>query len=182
MKIYTKKGDTGKTSTLGGTRLVKHHVKIEAYGTVDELNAYLGMLRDQDISDTIKNDLISIQDRLFSIGSYLAADADKKDQRLPSLKNEFIQDLENQIDEMQEILPEMKHFVLPGGHPAVSICHISRCVCRRAERRISQLSEIETINPIILPFLNRLSDYLFMLGRKLSMDLNVKEIPWIPNK
>ena len=182
MKIYTKKGDTGKTSTLGGTMLAKHNIKIEAYGTVDELNAHLGLLRDQDVSDTLKNSLILIQDRLFSIGSHLASDENKKDQRLPILKNEFILDLEDQIDEMDAILPEMRNFILPGGHSVVSICHISRCVCRRAERCISQLSDEETINPLILPFLNRLSDYLFMLGRKLGMDLNAKEIPWVPNK
>jgi cob(I)alamin adenosyltransferase len=181
MKIYTKKGDTGKTSTLGGTQLSKHHVKIEAYGTVDELNANLGWLRDQDISETVKNNLMLIQDRLFSIGSYLASDINKKDQRLPELKNEFILNLEDQIDEMHAILPEMKNFILPGGHSVVSICHIARCVCRRAERNVSELSEEETINPVILPFLNRLSDYLFMLGRKLSMDLGAKEIPWAPN-
>ncbi|HAW52704.1 MAG TPA: cob(I)yrinic acid a,c-diamide adenosyltransferase [Flavobacteriales bacterium] len=182
MKIYTKKGDNGETSTLGGSRLVKHHIKIEAYGTVDELNAYLGMLRDQEISQAIKNEVILIQDRLFSIGSYLASDQDKKDQRLPDLKSEFIEDLERQIDKMDELLPVMKNFILPGGHPAVSVCHISRCVCRRAERRVSELGEIERINPVILPFLNRLSDYLFMLGRKISLDLHAKEIPWIPNK
>ena len=182
MKIYTKKGDSGKTSTLGGTLLPKHNLKIEAYGTVDEVNAFLGWLRDQNIDDSTKGNIITIQDQLFSIGAHLASDVEKKDLRLPELKNQFILDLEGQIDEMETFLPEMKNFILPGGHPAVSACHISRVVCRRAERCVSHLSEKEIINPIILPYLNRLSDYLFVLSRKLSKDLGSKEVPWLPKK
>jgi cob(I)alamin adenosyltransferase len=180
MKIYTKKGDTGTTQLIGGTRIPKHHIKIEAYGTVDELNSYIGLIRDQDIEFDVKNQLITIQDRLFTIGSHLAEDKSKSNMKLPQIDENDVTYLEELIDKMETKLPEMKSFVLPGGHTTVSFCHITRCVCRRAERIVTHLSEIETVLPIILAYLNRLSDYLFVLSRKFTYDLNSIETPWKP--
>lgn len=170
----------GKTSTYGGRTLPKHHVKIDAYGTVDELNSNLGLLRDLVSDSEFKKELLNIQDRLFSIGSHLASESGKS-QRLPILKASFITELENSIDAMEAALPEMKTFLLPGGHQTVSVCHICRSVCRRAERAVSHLSELEEINALVLPYMNRLSDYLFVLSRKIAKDSNTIEQPWIPN-
>lgn len=179
-KIYTKTGDKGQTSLIGGTRLPKHHVRIEAYGTVDELNSHIGLLRDV-IENKITIDLlIHIQDRLFTIGSHLASDPIKSKMQLPPIFEEDIKALENAIDTINEKVPEMKSFVLPGGHVYVSYCHIARCVCRRAERAVLRLSDIEKVEEIHSKYLNRLSDYLFMLSRWLTLDLNAKEIPWKP--
>lgn len=180
MKIYTKKGDKGSTGLIGGTRLPKHHILIESYGTVDELNSYIGLLRDLIGKKEITDILIEVQDRLFTIGSHLASDPEKSKMTLPELVETDIVFLENQIDVMDSNLPPMKFFVLPGGHVSVSHCHIARCVCRRAERLISQLSEGEKVNPLISAYMNRLSDYLFMLSRQLAHDLNVEETPWKP--
>ncbi|MEY4593685.1 MAG: hypothetical protein RIQ47_95 [Bacteroidota bacterium] len=182
MKIYTRKGDEGATSLIGGTRVPKHHLKIEAYGTVDELNSWLGMLRDQSISETYRQQLMRIQDRLFVIGALLANDAAASKMKLPQLSEEDVTSLENAMDAMEAELPEMKNFVLPGGHPVVSQCHIARCVCRRAERNAVHLNEAESVDKLILKYLNRLSDYLFVLSRKLSRDLGASELPWIPEK
>lgn len=182
MKIYTKKGDTGTTQLLGGTRVSKGNLKIESYGTIDELNSYIGLIRDQEISETYKNQLIEIQDRLFTIGAHLATDLEKSKMKLPTILALDIENLENWIDEMEKQLPEMKSFVLPGGHSTVSYCHISRCVCRRAERIIVLLNESEHVEPLIFQYINRLSDYLFVLSRKLSLDLNAKEQPWTPRQ
>ena len=180
MKIYTKKGDTGKTSLIGGTRVSKNHIRIEAYGTVDELNSWVGLLRDE-IKDTGSvNTLIKIQNRLFTVGSLLAADPKKNKMKLPQLAEQDVTLLENEIDRMNESLPPIKYFLLPGGHTLVSYCHIARCVCRRAERCVTNLSEKSNVAPIIIKYLNRLSDYLFVLSRKISSDLSVKEIPWKP--
>jgi cob(I)alamin adenosyltransferase len=179
-KVYTKTGDKGETSLLGGTRLPKHHIRIEAYGTVDELNSYIGLVRDQAIDAHSKTVLIEIQDRLFTLGSLLAADPKKNKMKLPEVQEEDVTYLEKEIDKMDEVLPEMKHFVLPGGNTTVSFCHIARCVCRRAERATLKLSENEEVAPIIVKYLNRLSDYLFVLSRKLAMDSNAEEIPWKP--
>ncbi|MCD6066612.1 MAG: ATP:cob(I)alamin adenosyltransferase [Bacteroidetes bacterium] len=179
-KVYTKTGDKGQTSLLGGTRLPKHHIRIEAYGTVDELNSYIGLVRDQAIDAHSKAVLIEIQDRLFTLGSLLAADPKKNKMKLPEVSEEDVTYLEKEIDKMDEVLPEMKHFVLPGGHTTVSFCHIARCVCRRAERATLKLSENEEVGEIIIKYLNRLSDYLFVLSRKLAMDSNAEEIPWKP--
>lgn len=179
MKIYTKRGDDGTTSTYGGRKLPKHHLKIEAYGSVDELNSTLGSLRDMDIDPGFRKEIIDIQDRLFTIGSHLASDPGK-DQKLPVLRENMINELEVSIDKMDETLPEMKNFLLPGGHPVVSACHVCRCVCRRAERAVTHLGEMEEIHPVILPYMNRLSDYLFVLGRKMANDLGISEVPWIP--
>jgi len=177
-KIYTKTGDQGQTSLLGGTRLPKHHIRIEAYGTVDELNSHIGLLRDViDEKNTIDL-LIYIQDRLFTIGSHLAADPKKNKMQLPSVHEEDVIALEKAIDDITEQVPEMKSFVLPGGHIYVSYCHIARCVCRRAERAVLRLAENEKVEDIHVKYLNRLSDYLFMLSRWITMDKKANEIPW----
>ncbi len=189
MKIYTKTGDKGETSLFGGTRVPKHHIRIESYGTVDELNSYIGLLRDQQVDETTSHMLVEIQDRLFTIGSILATDPEKnklkngKDRlNIPKISEEDIQKLEQSIDKMNEELPEMTHFILPGGHQSVSFCHIARCVCRRAERLSTALYDMEPFEELVLQYLNRLSDYLFVLARKLSKDLQADEIQWIPKK
>lgn len=178
MKVYTKTGDKGQTSLIGGTRVPKHHIRIESYGTVDELNSYIGLIRDQSIDENSRKTLIEIQDRLFTIGSSLASDPEKSKMKIPDLKEEDVTFLENEIDKMNETLPEMHSFVLPGGHTTVSYCHIARCVCRRAERLTIHLSENSYVAELVIKYLNRLSDYLFVLSRKLSHDLHAQEIPW----
>lgn len=179
-KIYTKTGDKGQTSLIGGTRVPKHHIRIEAYGTVDELNSHIGLIRDQHIDEHHKQILIEIQDRLFTIGSSLASDPEKSKMKIPDLKEEDIALLEKEMDKMNETLPEMRSFVLPGGHTTVSFCHIARCVCRRAERLTIHLSENSFVSDLVVKYLNRLSDYLFMLSRQLTLDLHAQEIPWKP--
>lgn len=178
MKIYTKTGDKGLTSLFGGERVPKYHYRIEAYGTVDELNSYIGLLRDQPIDETIIEVLLEIQDRLFTLGSILATEHGNTKVKTPQLHAKDIEFLEKEMDKMNEHLSEMRSFVLPGGHQIVSYCHIARCVCRRAERLVVFLGEKEPINDEILIYLNRLSDYLFVLSRKLSVDFNANEIPW----
>ncbi len=187
MKIYTKTGDKGKTSLFGGERVPKYHIRVEAYGTIDELNSYIGLLRDQSIDKIIKNSLLKIQNELFVIGSTLATPPNKEKLKsgkerlqIDKINTNHISFLENEIDKMNDDLPPMTHFILPGGHTTVSYCHIARNICRRAERIVVQLSEESYVNEIILGYLNRLSDYLFVLARKLSKDLQVKEILWIP--
>ncbi|MDT8417227.1 MAG: cob(I)yrinic acid a,c-diamide adenosyltransferase [Lutibacter sp.] len=189
MKIYTKTGDTGKTSLFGGARVPKYHLRIEAYGTVDELNSYIGLIRDQKIDQHTTEILLKIQNELFTLGSMLATPPEKEilksgKERLNinKISEESVTLLENEIDLMNESLPQMTHFILPGGHTSVSFCHITRCICRRAERITTQLSDESTINPNILVYLNRLSDYLFVLARKLTVDNHAQEIPWIPEK
>ncbi len=179
-KIYTKTGDKGKTSLIGGTRIPKFDIRIESYGTVDELNSNIGLIRDQEIDNHSKAILIEIQDRLFTIGSLLAADPENNKMVLPQISNADIELLEKEMDAMDEHLPEMKSFVLPGGHTTVSFCHIARCVCRRAERCVLRLNEEQPINELIYIYLNRLSDYLFVLSRKITQDLKVSETPWKP--
>jgi cob(I)alamin adenosyltransferase len=180
MKIYTKTGDKGQTSLIGGTRVPKHHVRIEAYGTVDELNSWIGLLRDT-ISDAhVKTILLEVQDRLFTLGAHLASDPEKSHMKLPELKSEDVELLENEIDEIEKVVPPMKSFVLPGGNEIISHTHIARCVCRRAERCTIHLSESADVDEILVQYLNRLSDYLFMLSRKLTVDLHAEEIPWKP--
>ena len=181
MKIYTKNGDGGTTQLIGGTRVPKHHVRIEAYGTVDELNSHIGMLAD--LMGDLKNEkdlLRIIQDKLFTLGSLLAADPEKSKMKLPTIKLGDVEILEKAIDVMDEQLPTMTHFILPGGNVAVSQAHIARCVCRRAERMITHLNEISTVDAIIIQYLNRLSDYLFTLGRILTKHFNAEELKWIP--
>ena len=178
MKIYTKTGDKGETSLLGGARVPKFHLRIEAYGTVDELNSHLGLIRDQEIDSMTREFIIQIQNNLFVIGSHLAKEPGKDKVKIPSISEEMIVELENKMDEMNEVLPDMKFFVLPGGHQTVSHCHVARCVCRRAERICVHLSQNSEVDPIITKYLNRLSDYLFVLSRKFTQDLNAEEIPW----
>lgn len=178
MKIYTKKGDEGYTSLIGGTRVLKSVLRIETYGTIDELNSYIGWLRDLCPDNHQLNVLLEIQDRLFTIGSHLASDPEKSRMKLPELLESDVDLLEAEIDKMNEALPEMKSFILPGGHPAVSCCHVCRCVCRRAERAVVHLAENSAVEKIIIKYLNRLSDYLFVLSRSLSKELNVMETPW----
>ena len=178
MKIYTKKGDQGKTGLIGGTRVSKHHIRIESYGTVDELNSYIGLIRDQAIDEKIKADLIEIQDRLFTLGSLLAADPEKSKMKLPQLSEKDVTFLENKIDAMDNESEVMKSFVLPGGHTTISFTHIARCVCRRAERNVVLLAEQNKVDNLILQYLNRLSDYLFTLSRKLTKDLGASEQAW----
>jgi cob(I)alamin adenosyltransferase len=181
MKIYTKTGDKGLTSLIGGTRVPKHHLRIECYGTVDELNSYVGMIRDQaGINDQQKNVLKEIQDRLFTIGSSLASDPEKSKMKIPDLYERDIEFLEQEMDTMNETLPDLKHFVLPGGSVAVSFCHITRCVCRRAERLTVHLAEQSVVDQNITIYLNRLSDYLFVLARKICMEQGIPENQWIP--
>lgn len=181
MKIYTRKGDEGKTSLIGGKRVDKNDIRIESYGTVDELNSWVGMLRDLTSSDNeTYEQLLEIQDRLFTIGSLLAQSPEGSKMELPQLNADDINFLERSIDKMNENLPEMKSFVLPGGHTTVSNCHITRCVCRRAERLVVALHDSTDDYKKTLQYLNRLSDYLFVLSRKLTLDLDAKEIPWKP--
>ena len=180
MKIYTKTGDTGETALFGGKRVKKYHPRIEAYGTVDELNSFIGLIRDQINEEHLRQVLLKVQERLFTVGAALAADPEKSNLKKPDLRVEDIQLLETEIDEMEKGLPELKNFILPGGHPAISACHIARCVCRRAERLAVQLSEQEFVADLIIIYLNRLSDYLFVCARKVGNDLGVEEIPWKP--
>ena len=189
MKIYTKTGDTGTTALFGGTRVAKHHIRIESYGTVDELNSHIGLIRDQDIDLHTKEELITIQNKLFTVGAILATPPEKETLKngkerlnIPKISEQDITRLETQMDIMNETLPEMTHFVLPGGHTTVSYCHIARCVCRRAERIATLLDEQQGIDPRVLKYLNRLSDYLFVVARKLSNDLKADEVKWIPEK
>jgi len=189
MKIYTKTGDQGTTGLVGGTRLPKHDLRIESYGTVDELNSYIGLIRDQNISNDSKSMLIKIQEQLFCIGAILATDPEKlKDETkrkrlgISFVNPEAIKFLENHIDTMNLELAPMTHFILPGGHQTVSFCHIARCICRRAERAISKLNTEQPTQSEVLIYLNRLSDFIFVLARKLSKELEAEEIKWIPNK
>lgn len=182
MKIYTRKGDSGTTGLIGGTRLPKHHLRIESYGTVDELNSYIGLLRDLTSDQTVIGVLLEIQDRLFTIGSHLAADPEKSNMQLPKLYEKDIEFLEEKIDSMEQELEPMKFFVLPGGNQLVSHTHIARCVCRRAERMVSHLSETAEVEALISSYMNRLSDYLFVLSRKFTHDLKAIETPWYPRK
>jgi len=180
MKIYTKTGDRGETSLIGGTRVPKYHLRIECYGTVDELNSYIGLIQCQDIDAHAKQVLKEIQDRLFTIGSSLAADPEKSRMQIPDLKAEDITLLEEEMDRMNEVLPELKHFILPGGNTIVSHCHIARCICRRAERLAVHLAAESNVDNQVTVYLNRLSDYLFVLARKLGFDQNADENLWLP--
>jgi len=189
MKIYTKTGDQGNTGLIGGTRVPKHHIRIECYGTVDELNSYIGLLRDQDMNAHYKSVLTTIQNNLFTLGAMLATDPEKavlksgKDRLdIECIEETDIQLLEQEMDTMDAVLAPMTHFILPGGHQTVSFCHITRCICRRAERLATALHDISPVDPLVLVYLNRLSDYFFVLARKLSLDLRAEEVPWIAKK
>ncbi|MBK5285627.1 MAG: cob(I)yrinic acid a,c-diamide adenosyltransferase [Bacteroidia bacterium] len=180
LKIYTKKGDFGKTSLIGGTRVSKSHSRIESYGTVDELNSWVGLLRDEVKDKATVKTLIEIQNKLFIIGSLLAADPKKNKMKLPQLSENDVEILEREMDRMNETLPPIKNFLLPGGHPVVSHCHLTRCVCRRAERNVIHLASESFVQQIAIKYLNRLSDYFFVLSRKLASDFKAIEIPWKP--
>jgi len=182
IKIYTKTGDSGQTSLIGGTKVPKSHIRIEAYGTVDELNSWIGLLNDHFSHERTRLNLRDIQDRLFTIGSSLAADPDKKIKlSLPDLRETDVRMLEKEIDILSDQLPELKSFLLPGGHMAVSTAHITRCVCRRAERWCVAMTEQKLfVEPLVIIYLNRLSDYLFVLSRFIAKDNDVQEIAWKP--
>jgi cob(I)alamin adenosyltransferase len=182
MKIYTKTGDKGKTALVSGRRIAKNHIRIEAYGTVDELNSYIGLLRDLSPLQPYVELLLDVQDRLFTIGSILASDPERASPvPIPPIEDEDVLRLEQAIDALDAALPPMRFFVLPGGDTAISFCHIARTVCRRAERRVIDLNEDEqNVPPLVIQYLNRLSDYLFMLSRKITQDVGATEIPWKP--
>jgi cob(I)alamin adenosyltransferase len=181
MKIYTKTGDKGLTSLIGGTRVPKSSLRIDCYGTVDELNSYVGVLRDQEVNAPRREVLKEIQDRLFTIGAHLATDPAKDThQRIPDLHAEDVALLEAEMDRMDKVLAPLREFVLPGGHQAVSFGHVARCVCRRAERLVIHLSEESPVEDLVVMYLNRLSDYLFVLSRAMAHDLGVAEVTWKP--
>lgn len=180
MKIYTKTGDLGQTSLLGGKRLPKNDLRIEAYGTVDELNSFTGLVRDHLTDEALKLFLIEVQDRLFTIGSNLAAAGETEKFKIPKISESDIEILEKEMDKMDAELPPMRTFVLPGGNVVVSHAHVCRTVCRRAERRCVELMQHEQIEAIIVKYLNRLSDYFFVLSRYLTQKTGAEEIPWKP--
>ena len=181
MKIYTKTGDKGLTSLKGGKRVPKYHERIEVNGNVDELISYMGLIRSHDIDEADKKMIIKIQDKLMTYAAILATDCDNKSVKIPELKEEDIQMLEKEIDKIEKNLPPLKKYILPGGHVTVAFCHIARTVCRMAERRIVKLSSESFIPELIIKYFNRLSDYLFVLARKLSVDFKINEIQWTPS-
>ncbi len=182
MKIYTKTGDKGQTSLIGGVRVAKSNPRIHAYGTVDETNSCVGLVRDL-IEDAAGRDtLYRVQNTLFTIGSHLAAHPEKSKMKLPELHEEDVTHLEGEIDRMNELLPELTSFILPGGHTAVSHCHVARTVCRRAERLAVELAENEPVEDLLIKYLNRLSDYLFVLARYIGHTLGAKEVKWVPGR
>ncbi len=180
MKIYTKTGDQGTTSLLGGTRVPKSDLRIDAYGTIDELNSFLGLLRDQEVNKKRAGILKEIQDRLFTIGADLATAPGKDKVKKPDLQPEDIASLEQEMDLMEAQLPMLTAFILPGGHQSVSFCHVARTVCRRAERIAVALASTEPVSGLVIQYLNRLSDYLFVLGRKMAQELHAEEVAWSP--
>jgi cob(I)alamin adenosyltransferase len=180
MKIYTKTGDEGTTSLFGGKRVYKSELRIDAYGTVDELNSWIGVLRDLEVNKNRKDVLIEIQDRLFTMGSLLATEPGNQKVKVPTLKEEDVIFLENEMDQMDELLSPMRFFVLPGGDLSISWGHVARTVCRRAERLIIALHQHEPIDPLIIKYINRLSDYLFVLCRMMTKELAAEEVPWKP--
>jgi cob(I)alamin adenosyltransferase len=182
MKIYTKAGDEGKTALISGIKIPKSHLRVEAIGAVDELNAHLGVLRDQPVNQQRESLFQHIQENLFVLGSILAVDSDKKPSYMPEFDPQEVKVLEEQIDAMQEQLPPMRFFILPGGHPDVSACHVARCVCRRAERALVSLHESAPVLPPLIVYLNRMSDFLFVLARMIGKEHQVAEIPWKPRE
>ena len=178
MKIYTKKGDEGNTQLLGGSMVKKTHIKLECYGTIDELNAFIGNIYDQEISESHKEILLKIQNQLFNLGSCIAFDGKKENIKLPNVTENNIEMLEKAIDKMDASLPILKNFILPSGLSTVSKCHIARTICRRAERNLVALGEEEKINPLHLKYLNRLSDYLFVLARFILMENDISATEW----
>jgi len=182
MKIYTKGGDKGYTSLWGGKRVSKSSLRIETYGTIDELNVYIGLIRDVLSDDKMEALLVEIQQQLFTFGAHLAADPDKKGLKLPKINQDHIKLLEKTIDEMEKELSPLVNFILPGGHVYVSYCHLGRVICRRAERITIALNKEEGVNPHIVKYLNRLSDFLFVLSRLVAKKNDAEELPWKPEK
>ncbi|MEJ7559516.1 MAG: cob(I)yrinic acid a,c-diamide adenosyltransferase [Pedobacter sp.] len=182
MKIYTKTGDKGLTSLIGGTRVPKSDLRIECYGTVDELNSYIGLIACQNILPLYQEHLKEIQDRLFTVGAYLASDPEKSTMKIPDLYELDIKFLEDLMDQMGAELPELKHFILPGGNTIVSYCHLARCICRKAERLVVHLGQESHVDEKMTVYLNRLSDYLFVLARKLNLDEGTPENIWNPRQ
>ncbi len=180
MKIYTKTGDEGTTSLFGGKRVSKSELRIDTYGTVDELNSWIGVLRDQEVNQKRKDILIEIQDRLFTIGSILATEPENTKVKIPCLTESDVTFLEKGMDDMDTLLQPMRFFVLPGGHVSISWGHVARTVCRRAERLVIALHQLEKVDPLVIKYLNRLSDYLFVLCRMMTQELGVEETPWRP--
>jgi cob(I)alamin adenosyltransferase len=180
MKVYTKTGDQGITSLLGGKRVPKSDLRIDAYGTIDELNSFLGLLRDQEVNEKRTVFLKEIQDRLFTIGADLATAPGKDKVKKPDLQREDIESLEHEMDVMESELPMLTAFILPGGHQSVSFCHVARTVCRRGERIAVALAATEPVSELVIQYLNRLSDYLFVLGRKMAQELDIEEVTWAP--
>ncbi|MDR2292958.1 MAG: cob(I)yrinic acid a,c-diamide adenosyltransferase [Prevotellaceae bacterium] len=180
MKVYTKKGDKGTTSLIGGTRVPKYHIRVEAYGTVDELISYIGLIRSQKIDLHIIETLHQIQIKLMDIAAIMASD--EKAKKLRHVSDSDIQTVENEIDRYDAELEPLKYFVLPGGHEVTAFCHIARCICRRAERMILRVNEESAVPENVLIYINRLSDYLFMLARKLHKNLDIQEIFWITDR
>lgn len=178
-KIYTRTGDKGTTALVGGQRIPKHHLRLEAYGTVDELNSFVGLLESQDIDESLKKFLKKLQYKLFDIGAYLATEPDDLEKfKIISCTQKDIDDAENLIDVLTSQLPKLKHFIMPGGHPIVSICHIVRTVCRRTERVVTHLSEEVELDELLLQYINRLSDLFFVMARKMAQDLRISENKW----
>ena len=181
MKIYTKTGDKGQTGLIGGRRVSKADLRIDAYGTVDELNSWIGLVRDQAVNSNRKELLKEIQDRLFTIGAELATDPEKAPKQvMPAIVPADVTLLETSMDAMDAELPELRAFVLPGGHESVSFCHLARTVCRRAERLTIALDDTSPVDPMVVQYLNRLSDYLFMLSRKMAQEVGAEEVEWKP--
>jgi len=178
MKIYTKKGDGGKTQLLGGHDVAKNHIRIQCYGAIDELNAFIGNLYDQELSKNHKVTLLDIQNQLFNLGSIISFDQKNKKIKLPIISEKKIQLLENEIDKIEKKLPKLKDFILPSGHNSASKCHITRTVCRRAERNLVHLANSVEVNPLHIKYINRLSDYLFVLARDILFSNNINEIIW----
>ncbi|MBP6344155.1 MAG: cob(I)yrinic acid a,c-diamide adenosyltransferase [Candidatus Omnitrophica bacterium] len=179
MKIYTKKGDQGETGLIGGRRVSKHDLRIGCYGTVDELNSWIGLIASKlPVSLRRRKALSRVQDRLFVVGSLLAKDPEGSQMKLPELQNEDVIFLEQEIDAMSSKLPELKSFILPGGSSLASECHVARCVCRRAEREVVALSKKEPVDALVIVYLNRLSDYLFVLARAVNQAKKVKDVCW----
>lgn len=178
MKIYTLTGDDGTTSLSGGRRVPKHSIRVDAYGSVDELIAWIGLLRDHKENVNRKSLLIYIQNQLMKCAAALAYDDKNSKSRMILPDSDCISIVEAEIDKMEETLPTLKNFILPGGNVLISYCHITRCVCRRAERAISRLNETEETPEIVNKFINRLSDFLFVLARKITLDLDIEEIKW----
>lgn len=180
MKIYTKTGDKGTTDLIGGKRVAKNHVRIEAYGTIDELSAFIAVIYDNIDNEEHKSVILEIQDRLMTCGTVLAADFDNPEIKLPKLINEDIDYLEKEIDKMQTVVPRLTSFIIPGGHTIISLCHVARTICRRAERTTISIDSSDAQIELTIKYLNRLSDYLFVLSRKMAIELKVEEINWIP--